>query len=91
MFRLPVWLTHCGEWTLSAPPSIGLATTSENGRSLKGVVSSLLRLPTSTMPWWGVLLLNRNRGVFGRNLYTWWLREGGIDRITTPLFSDLQS
>lgn len=62
----------------------------ENGRSIKAAVSSLLRIPTSTMPWWnGGRLLNQNRGVFGLNLLTWWKREGGLDRITAPLLSDL--
>jgi synaptic vesicle membrane protein VAT-1 len=63
----------------------------ENGRSVKGLLSTLLRLPTSTMPWWNAgRLLNQNRGVFGLNLLSWWRREGGMDRITTPLLSDLQ-
>jgi synaptic vesicle membrane protein VAT-1 len=44
------------------------------------------------MPWWHIgRLLNQNRGVFGLNLLTWWRREGGMDRITRPLLSDLQS
>jgi NADPH:quinone reductase-like Zn-dependent oxidoreductase len=64
----------------------------ENGRSLKAVLSSVLRSPTSTMPWWNIgRLLNQNRGVFGLNLLSWWRREGGMDRITAPLLSDLQS
>ena len=62
----------------------------ENGRSIKATVSSLLRIPTSTMPWWNSgRLLNQNRGVFGLNLLSWWKREGGMDRITAPLLSDL--
>ena len=62
----------------------------ENGRSIKATVSSLLRIPGSTMPWWnGARLLNQNRGVFGLNLLSWWKREGGMDRITAPLLSDL--
>jgi hypothetical protein len=32
-----------------------------------------------------------NRGVFGLNLLSWWQREGGMDRITEPLFSDLEN
>jgi NADPH:quinone reductase-like Zn-dependent oxidoreductase len=57
-----------------------------NGRSVKAVLSSLLRIPTSTMPWWNAgRLLNQNRGVFGLNLLSWWRREGGMDRITSPL------
>jgi NADPH:quinone reductase-like Zn-dependent oxidoreductase len=62
----------------------------ENGRSIRAALSSLLRIPTSTMPWWnGGRLLNQNRGVFGLNLLSWWKREGGMDRITAPLLSDL--
>jgi NADPH:quinone reductase-like Zn-dependent oxidoreductase len=64
----------------------------ENGRNLRAVVSSLLRIPTSTMPWWHAgRLLNQNRGVFGLNLLSWWRREGGMDRITAPLLHDLQA
>jgi synaptic vesicle membrane protein VAT-1 len=64
----------------------------ENGRNLRAAVSSLLRIPTSTMPWWHAgRLLNQNRGVFGLNLLSWWRREGGMDRITAPLLHDLQA
>jgi NADPH:quinone reductase-like Zn-dependent oxidoreductase len=64
----------------------------ENGRNLRAAVSSLLRIPTSTMPWWHAgRLLNQNRGVFGLNLLSWWQREGGLDRIIQPLLRDLQS
>jgi NADPH:quinone reductase-like Zn-dependent oxidoreductase len=64
----------------------------ESGRSLRGAVSSLLRLPVATMPWWHAgRLLNQNRGVFGLNLLSWWRREGGIDRITTPLVEELEA
>ena len=62
----------------------------ENGRNLRAAVTSLLRLPTSTMPWWHTgRMLNQNRGVFGLNLLSWWRREGGMDRITAPLLTDL--
>jgi hypothetical protein len=62
----------------------------EKGRNLRATVTSLLRLPTSTMPWWNAgRLLNQNRGVFGLNLLSWWKREGGMDRITKPLLADL--
>jgi NADPH:quinone reductase-like Zn-dependent oxidoreductase len=62
----------------------------EGGRNLRGTLTSLLRLPTSTMPWWNAArLLNQNRGVFGLNLLSWWRREGGMDRITRPLLTDL--
>jgi NADPH:quinone reductase-like Zn-dependent oxidoreductase len=64
----------------------------ENGRSVKAIITALLRMPTSTMPWWNAgRLLNQNRGVFGLNLLSWWRREGGMDRITAPLLSDLQN
>jgi NADPH:quinone reductase-like Zn-dependent oxidoreductase len=62
----------------------------ETGRSIKAIVAGLLRLPTSTMPFWnGARMLNQNRGVFGLNLLSWWKREGGMDRITAPLLDDL--
>jgi synaptic vesicle membrane protein VAT-1 len=62
----------------------------ENGRDLRATLRSLMRMPTSTMPWWNAgRLLNQNRGVFGLNLLSWWRREGGMDRITAPLLSDL--
>jgi synaptic vesicle membrane protein VAT-1 len=64
----------------------------ENGRDARAALRSLLRMPTSTMPWWNAgRLLNQNRGVFGLNLLSWWRREGGMDRITGPLLSDLNS
>ena len=63
----------------------------ENGRNVRAAVNSLLRLPTSTMPWWHAgRMLNQNRGVFGLNLLSWWRREGGMDRITAPLLEDLE-
>jgi NADPH:quinone reductase-like Zn-dependent oxidoreductase len=65
---------------------------SQGGRNVRATLSSLLRIPTSTMPWWNAgRLLNQNRGVFGLNLLSWWRREGGMDRITAPLLSDLRS
>ena len=64
----------------------------ERGRNLRATVSSLLRIPTSTMPWWNPgRLLNQNRGVFGLNLYSWWRREGGMERIISPLLAHLAS
>ena len=64
----------------------------ENGRDMRATLRSLVRMPTSTMPWWNAgRLLNQNRGVFGLNLLSWWRREGGMDRITAPLLSDLNS
>ena len=64
----------------------------ENGRDLRSAVSSLLRLPTSTMPWWNAgRLLNQNRGVFSLHLLSWWRREGDMHRITAPLLTDLEA
>jgi NADPH:quinone reductase-like Zn-dependent oxidoreductase len=52
----------------------------------------LLRLPTSTMPWWNPgRLLNQNRGVFTLHLLSWWRREGDMHRITAPLLTDLEA
>ena len=62
----------------------------DGGLNLRGAITSLLRIPTSTMPWWNAgRLLNQNRGVFGLNLLSWWKREGGMERITRPLLADL--
>jgi NADPH:quinone reductase-like Zn-dependent oxidoreductase len=62
----------------------------DKGLNLTAALASLIRLPTSTMPWWHAgRLLNQNRGVFGLNLLSWWKREGGMERITAPLLADL--
>lgn len=54
-------------------------------RSIPRVLSSLARMPLSTMPWWKSLgVMNENKGVFGLNMLAWWDREG-IDRIIQPL------
>jgi NADPH:quinone reductase-like Zn-dependent oxidoreductase len=64
----------------------------EKGLNVRAAASSLLRLPTSTMPWWNPgRMLNQNRGVFGLNMLSWWRREGGMERITAPLLEDLGS
>ena len=64
----------------------------EDGRNLCSTVTSLLRLPTSTMPWWNPgRLLNQNRGVFSLHLLSWWRREGDMHRITAPLLADLEA
>jgi NADPH:quinone reductase-like Zn-dependent oxidoreductase len=64
----------------------------QRGRNTRKAVSSLLRLPTATMPWWnGARLLNQNRGVFGLNLLSWWKRDGGIERITAPLIDEIKA
>jgi NADPH:quinone reductase-like Zn-dependent oxidoreductase len=64
----------------------------EDGRNLRSTVTSLLQLPTSTMPWWNAgRLLNQNRGVFSLHLLSWWRREGDMHRITAPLLTDLEA
>ena len=47
----------------------------ENSRSVGAALSSVLRIPTSTMPWWNAgRMLNQNRGVFGLTLPSSWRR-----------------
>jgi NADPH:quinone reductase-like Zn-dependent oxidoreductase len=54
-------------------------------RSIPRVLSSLVRMPLATAPWWKSLgLMNENKGVFGLNMLAWWDREGA-DRIIQPL------
>jgi NADPH:quinone reductase-like Zn-dependent oxidoreductase len=54
-------------------------------RSIPRVISSLVRMPLATAPWWKSLgLMNENKGVFGLNMLAWWDREGA-DRIIQPL------
>ena len=76
-------------------PTDHVRTVRSHGRARQKhwkAVSSLLRLPTATMPWWnGARLLNQNRGVFGLNLLSWWNRDGDIDRIIAPLISELMA
>jgi NADPH:quinone reductase-like Zn-dependent oxidoreductase len=62
----------------------------ERGRNLRGMVRSLLRMPTATMPWWNMgRMLNTNRGVASMNLLTWWDRDGNLDRLIRPMMVDL--
>lgn len=62
----------------------------ERGRNLRGMVRSLLRMPTATMPWWNMgRMLNTNRGVASMNLLTWWDRDGNLDRLVQPVLADL--
>ena len=59
----------------------------ENGLNVRAAVSSVLRLPTSTMPWWHAgRMLNQNRGVFGLNLLELVAAGGrhGQDHRTAP-------
>jgi NADPH:quinone reductase-like Zn-dependent oxidoreductase len=62
----------------------------ERGRNLRGLVRSLVRMPTATMPWWNATrMLNTNRGVASMNLLTWWDRDGNLDRLIRPVLADL--
>jgi NADPH:quinone reductase-like Zn-dependent oxidoreductase len=71
----------------------GLSEAStEKGRSIPKALSSLVRMPTATIPWWKSLqLMNENKGVFGLNMLSWWDREGSLDRVTEPLLPMLES
>lgn len=64
--------------------------TNEKGRNLRKAIGSLARMPLATMPWWkSASMMNENKGVFGLNMLSWWDREGGLDRLTEPLISEL--
>jgi NADPH:quinone reductase-like Zn-dependent oxidoreductase len=59
-------------------------------RSLPKALSSLLRMPVATMPWWKSLqMLNENKGVFGLNMLAWSDQEGSLERINEPLMEKL--
>jgi NADPH:quinone reductase-like Zn-dependent oxidoreductase len=61
-------------------------------RSIPKALSSLLRMPAATMPWWKSLqMLNENKGVFGLNMLAWSDQEGSLDRITKPLMEKLDA
>jgi hypothetical protein len=62
----------------------GLSEAStETGRDMKKLFSSLARMPFATVPWWKSLqLMSENKGVFGLNMLAWQDREGldqGVD------------
>jgi NADPH:quinone reductase-like Zn-dependent oxidoreductase len=66
--------------------------TNEKGRDLRAAVTSLMKMPLATMPWWRSLqVMNENKGVFGLNMLSWWDEEGSLDRVTEPLMEDLQA
>jgi NADPH:quinone reductase-like Zn-dependent oxidoreductase len=61
------------------------------GRSIPKALSSLVRMPLATMPWWKSLsMLSENKGVFGLNMLSWWDREGSLDRLVDPLMEGLK-
>jgi NADPH:quinone reductase-like Zn-dependent oxidoreductase len=56
------------------------------GRSIPRLISSLLRMPLATTPWWKSLqAMNENKMVGGLYMLSWWDREQKIDRILEPL------
>lgn len=60
------------------------------GRSIPKALSSLVRMPAATMPWWKSLqMMNENKGVFGLNMLAWWDQEGSLERLTEPLIEKL--
>jgi NADPH:quinone reductase-like Zn-dependent oxidoreductase len=62
------------------------------GRSVRKALSSVLRTPFVTMPWWKSLqMLNENKGVFGLNMLSWFDSEGNLDRLTEPLMEGFRS
>jgi len=66
--------------------------TSEGRRDLPRTLSSLVRMPMATWPWWRSLsTMNENKGVFGLNMLKWWDEEGSLERVTEPLMADLES
>jgi NADPH:quinone reductase-like Zn-dependent oxidoreductase len=71
----------------------GISENSNSGvRDLPATLTSLLKMPLATMPWWkSLMVMNENKGVFGLNMLSWWDREGNLDRLTEPLLVDLEA
>jgi synaptic vesicle membrane protein VAT-1 len=71
----------------------GISENSKSGaRDIPATLTSLLKMPLATMPWWrSLMMMNENKGVFGLNMLSWWEREGNLDRLTEPLLADLQA
>ncbi len=62
----------------------------EKGRSIRKALSSAVRAPFATMPWWKSLsMMNENKGVFGLNMLSW-MDEEGLDRVTDQLIPELE-
>ena len=61
------------------------------GRDMRKLLSSLVRMPFATVPWWKSLqLMSENKGVFGLNMLAWQDREG-LDRVLEPLSKELEA
>jgi synaptic vesicle membrane protein VAT-1 len=71
----------------------GISENSKAGvRDIPATLTSLLKMPLATMPWWrSLMVMNENKGVFGLNMLSWWEREGNLDRLTEPLTNDLEA
>jgi NADPH:quinone reductase-like Zn-dependent oxidoreductase len=60
-------------------------------RNLPAALGGLMRMPRATMPWWKSLgVMNENKGVFGLNMLSWWVKEGSLERLTDPLKEGLE-
>ena len=71
----------------------GLSEAStDGGRSIRKLVSSLARMPFATLPWWRSLqMMTENKGVFGLNMLSWWDAEHDVERIMGPLMEEVDS
>src|SRR3954449_10394709 len=69
----------------------GLSEAStETGRDMKKLFSSLARMPFATVPWWKSLqLMSENKGTFGLNMLAWQDREG-LDRVLEAIGKELE-
>ena len=69
----------------------GLSEAStETGRDMRKLFTSLARMPFATVPWWKSLqLMSENKGVFGLNMLAWQDREG-LDRVIEPLQREIE-
>jgi NADPH:quinone reductase-like Zn-dependent oxidoreductase len=66
--------------------------STEGGRDIPAMLTSLAKMPLATIPWWKSLaLMNENKGIFGLNMLKWWERAGSLDRLTEPLMADLEA
>ncbi len=60
-------------------------------RNLGAALKALSSMPRATMPWWkSMAVMNENKGVFGLNMLSWWIKEGSLDRMLEPLRPGLE-
>ena len=69
----------------------GLSEAStETGRDMRKLLSSLARMPFATVPWWKSLqLMSENKGTFGLNMLAWQDREG-LNRVLEAIGRELE-